>query len=137
LCVSFMYIKSFCITMNMIVLFSLILVLGMLVDNAIVVVEYIYRYLEEGYSNIEAAKKGTGEVALPIISGTATTLGAFFPLLFWPGIVGEFMGYLPKTLIITLSSSLFVALVINPVLCALFMGYQQGDESEDRKSVGR
>jgi len=134
---SFIIIKAFGITMNMIVLFSLILALGMLVDNAIVVVENIYRYLEEGYSNIEAAKKGTGEVALPIISGTATTLGAFFPLLFWPGIVGEFMGYLPKTLIITLSSSLFVALVINPVLCALFMGYQQGDESDGPKMTDK
>jgi len=118
---SFIIIHMLGITMNMIVLFSLILALGMLVDNAIVVVENIYRYLEEGHSNIEAAKKATGEVAIPIISGTLTTLAAFFPLLFWPGIVGEFMSYLPITLIITLSSSLFVALVINPVLCALFM----------------
>lgn len=109
------------ITMNMIVLFSLILSLGMLVDNAIVVVENIYRYLEEGFGNIEAAKKGTGEVAIPIIAGTATTLAAFAPMIFWPGIVGQFMGYLPKTLIITLSSSLFVGLIINPVICALFM----------------
>lgn len=118
---SFIVMSSIGMTMNMIVLFSLILALGMLVDNAIVVVENIYRYLEEGYTNLEAAKKGTGEVAVPIISGTLTTLAAFFPLLFWPGIVGEFMGFLPQTLIITLSSSLFVALVINPVLCALFM----------------
>lgn len=109
------------ITLNMIVLFSLILALGMLVDNAIVVVENIYRYLEEGYGRVEAAKKGVGEVAFPIISGTVTTLAAFTPLMFWPGIIGDFMGYLPLTLIITLSSSLFVGLVINPVLCALFM----------------
>src|SRR5699024_8338938 len=126
---SFIIIGALGITMNMIVLFSLILALGMLVDNAIVVVENIYRYLEEGYDNFEAAKKGTGEVAIPIVSGTLTTLGAFFPLLFWPGIVGEFMGFLPQTLIITLSSSLFVALVINPVLCALFMSYEQADGS--------
>ncbi len=118
---SFIILSALGITMNMIVLFSLILALGMLVDNAIVVVENIYRYLEEGYDNFEAAKKGTGEVALPIISGTATTLAAFAPMLFWPGIVGEFMGYLPQTLIITLSSSLFVGLIINPVICALFM----------------
>lgn len=118
---SFIILSALGITMNMIVLFSLILALGMLVDNAIVVVENIYRYLEEGYDNFEAAKKGTGEVAVPIISGTATTLAAFAPMIFWPGIVGEFMGYLPKTLIITLSSSLFVGLVINPVICALFM----------------
>lgn len=109
------------ITMNTVVLFSLILSLGMLVDNAIVVVENIYRYLEEGYDNFEAAKKGTGEVAIPIIAGTMTTIAAFAPMIFWPGIVGQFMSYLPKTLIITLASSLFVGLVINPVICALFM----------------
>jgi multidrug efflux pump subunit AcrB len=118
---SFIVLSALGITMNMIVLFSLILALGMLVDNAIVVVENIYRYLEEGYDNFEAAKKGTGEVAVPIISGTATTLAAFAPMIFWPGVVGEFMGYLPKTLIITLSSSLVVGLIINPVICALFM----------------
>ena len=118
---SFIILSALGITMNMIVLFSLILALGMLVDNAIVVVENIYRYLEEGYDNFESAKKGTGEVAGPIIAGTATTLAAFFPMIFWPGTVGEFMGYLPKTLIITLSSSLFVGLIINPVICALFM----------------
>ena len=118
---SFIILSALGITMNMIVLFSLILALGMLVDNAIVVVENIYRYLEEGYDNFESAKKGTGEVAGPIIAGTATTLAAFFPMIFWPGTVGEFMGYLPKTLIITLSSSLFVGLIINTVICALFM----------------
>jgi multidrug efflux pump subunit AcrB len=118
---SFIILSALSITMNMIVLFSLILALGMLVDNAIVVVENIYRYLEEGFDNFEAAKKGTGEVAGPIIAGTATTLAAFAPMIFWPGTVGEFMGYLPKTLIITLSSSLFVGLIINPVICALFM----------------
>lgn len=128
--ISFIVISALDMTMNMIVLFSLILALGMLVDNAIVVVENIYRYLEDGYDNFTAAKKGTGEVAIPIISGTLTTLGAFFPLLFWPGVVGEFMGYLPLTLIITLTSSLFVALVMNPVLCALFMNLDQEDESE-------
>ncbi len=118
---SFIILGAVGITMNMIVLFSLILSLGMLVDNAIVVVENIYRYLEEGYDNFEAARKGTGEVAIPIIAGTTTTIAAFAPMVFWPGIVGQFMGYLPKTLIITLASSLFVGLVINPVICALFM----------------
>jgi multidrug efflux pump subunit AcrB len=124
---SFIILQASGITMNMIVLFSLILALGMLVDNAIVVVENIFRYLEEGYDNIEAAKKGTGEVAMPIISGTATTLAAFLPIAFWPGIVGDFMSYLPITLIITLSSSLFVGLVINPVLCAVFMELETDD----------
>jgi len=118
---SFIILGAVGITMNMVVLFSLILSLGMLVDNAIVVVENIYRYLEEGYDNFAAAKKGTGEVAVPIIAGTMTTVAAFAPMVFWPGIVGQFMSYLPKTLIITLSSSLFVGLIINPVLCALFM----------------
>lgn len=127
---SFIILQFSGITMNMIVLFSLILALGMLVDNAIVVVENIFRYLEEGFDNIDAAKKGTGEVAMPIISGTSTTLAAFLPIAFWPGIVGDFMSYLPITLIITLSSSLFVGLVINPVLCAVFMKL----ETEDGKN---
>ncbi|MEE2906130.1 MAG: efflux RND transporter permease subunit [Gemmatimonadota bacterium] len=118
---SFIVLQAVGTTMNMIVLFSLILALGMLVDNAIVVVENIYRYLEEGWDRTAAAKKATGEVALPIIAATATTLAAFAPLLFWPGEVGEFMGYLPQTLIVTLTSSLFVALVIVPTLCAMFM----------------
>lgn len=118
---SFMVLRLMDVSMNMVVLFSLILALGMLVDNAIVVVENIYRFLEEGWDRTLAAKKATGEVAVPIIAATATTLAAFAPLLFWPGEVGEFMGYLPKTLIVTLSSSLFVALVIIPTLCAMFL----------------
>ena len=108
-------------TMNMIVLFSLILALGMLVDNAIVIVENIYRYMEEGWDRALAAKKATGEVAVPVIAATATTLAAFAPLLFWPGTTGDFMSYLPRTLIITLTSSLFVALVMVPTLCAMYM----------------
>jgi multidrug efflux pump subunit AcrB len=108
-------------TMNMVVLFSLILALGMLVDNAIVVVENIYRFREEGFDRKTAAKLATAEVAMPVMAATATTLVVFAPMAFWPGITGEFMSYLPKTLIITLSSSLFVGLVINPTLCSLFM----------------
>ena len=118
---SFIMIGLIGVTMNMVVLFSLILALGMLVDNAIVVVENIYRFLEEGWDRKSACKKATGEVAIPVIAATATTLAAFAPLLFWPGMAGEFMGYLPLTLIITLSSSLFVALVIVPTLCSLFL----------------
>jgi len=118
---SFVVLRALEVTMNMIVLFSLILALGMLVDNAIVVVENIYRFLEEGWDRKTAAKKATGEVAWPIIAATATTLAAFAPLLFWPGEVGQFMSYMPETLIITLTSSLFVALVIVPTLCAMFM----------------
>jgi multidrug efflux pump subunit AcrB len=118
---SFSVIQMSGMTMNFVVLFSLILALGMLVDNAIVIVENIYRFRERGYDKKEAAKLATGEVAIPVIAATATTLAAFAPMAFWPGIVGEFMGYLPKTLIITLTSSLFVALVINPTLCSLYM----------------
>jgi multidrug efflux pump len=118
---SFVVLAALGISMNMVVLFSLILALGMLVDNAIVIVENIYRYVEEGWSPPMAARKATGEVALPVIAATATTLAAFAPLLFWPDVTGEFMKYLPLTLIITLSSSLFVALVIVPTLCALLL----------------
>jgi multidrug efflux pump subunit AcrB len=120
------------VTMNIVVLFALILALGLLVDNAIVVVENIYRYMQEGYSSWDAAKYGAGEVALPIIASTATTLAAFLPLAFWPGIMGEFMKYLPITLIIVLTSSLFVALVINTVFTSRFM---KVDERADDKSV--
>lgn len=108
-------------TLNMMTLFSLILALGMLVDNGIVVVENIYRLHSEGFSRRDASRYGVGEVALPIISSTATTLAAFLPLLFWDSLIGEFMKYLPITLLITLSASLFVGLVVNPVLTADFM----------------
>ena len=118
---SFMILGLMGSTINMIVLFSMILALGMLVDNAIVVVENIYRFIDRGYSKFEAAKRGVGEIALPIISSTATTLAAFFPLLFWEGLMGEFMVYLPITLIIVLTSSLFVALVIIPVVSSTFI----------------
>ena len=123
---SFIVIQLLGVTMNMVVLFSLILALGMLVDNAIVIVENIYRFIEEGWTRREACKKATGEVAVPVIAATATTLAAFTPLLFWPGMAGEFMKYLPLTLIITLSSSLFVALVIVPTLCSIFLNPQGG-----------
>ena len=123
------------ITMNMVVLFSLVLALGMLVDNGIVVVENIYRLMQEGYSPVEAAKEGVGEVAMPIIVSTATTLAAFFPMLFWEGIMGEFMKFLPLTLIIVLLSSLFVALVINPVLTSLFMKLQNGRKTVRHRRI--
>ncbi len=109
------------VTLNIVVLFSLILALGLLVDNAIVVVENIYRFRQEGASQKEAAKLGAAEVAQPIIASTATTLAAFVPLAFWPGIMGSFMKYMPITLILVLTSSLFVALVINPVFTSRFL----------------
>ena len=123
---SFIVIGLLGVSMNMVVLFSLILALGMLVDNAIVIVENIYRFLEEGWDRKSACKKATGEVAVPVIAATATTLAAFTPLLFWPGMAGDFMSYLPLTLIITLSSSLFVALVIVPTLCSIFLTREGG-----------
>jgi multidrug efflux pump len=108
-------------TLNMVVLFSLILVLGMLVDNAIVIVENIYRHREEGADGPTAASRATREVMVPVITSTVTTCCAFAPLLFWPGIVGDFMSFLPATLIVGLLASLAVALVFNPTLCAYFM----------------
>ena len=118
---SFILLNSAGVSLNIMVLFSLVLALGMLVDNGIVVVENVYRLMDEGLNSFEATKKGIGEVAWPIIASTATTLAAFVPLALWPGIIGEFMQYLPITLMIVLGSSLFVALVITPVLMAVLM----------------
>jgi multidrug efflux pump len=118
---SFMILDAMNVSLNVMVLFSLVLALGMLVDNGIVVVENIYRYMEMGVEPFKASIRGVGEVAWPIIASTATTLAAFVPLAIWPGMMGEFMKYLPITLMIVLGSSLFVALVINPVLTALYM----------------
>ncbi len=130
---AFMILGMFGVTINMMVLFSLIMALGMLVDNGIVVVENVYRLMEEGLSPFEATKRGVGEVALPIIASTATTLAAFLPLAFWPGLMGEFMKFLPITLMVTLGSSLFVALVINPVLISSFMKVGSSGEIDNKK----
>jgi multidrug efflux pump len=108
------------IQINMIVLFSLILALGLLVDNSIVAVDNIFRFAGKDYSVFEAARRAIGEIAWPIITSTATTLSAFLPLAFWHGIVGEFMKYMPITLIVVLTSSLFVALIIIPVFSYSF-----------------
>jgi multidrug efflux pump subunit AcrB len=129
---SFMILGLMGSKINMIVLFSLILALGMLVDNAIVVVENIYRFVDRGYSKLEAARQAVGEIAVPIITSTATTLAAFFPLLFWDSVMGEFMKFLPMTLIIVLSSSLFVALVIIPVVSSTFI--KPGDQNPSPKT---
>ena len=129
---SFILLNAAGVSLNIMVLFSLVLALGMLVDNGIVVVENVYRFMDEGYGAIEATKKGVGEVAWPIIASTATTLAAFVPLALWPGMIGEFMQYLPITLIIVLGSSLFVALVINPVLLAVLMKVEN-EKSSNKK----
>lgn len=122
--ISIMLLSFWGVTLNMMVLFGLILALGMLVDNGIVVVENTYRLMQEGLPRIQAAKEGVGEVAVPMITSTLTTLAAFAPLLFWNDLMGEFMKYLPITLITSLSASLFVALVINPVLASVYMKVQ-------------
>jgi len=118
---SFMVIELLGYTMNTMVLFALVMGLGMLVDNGIVVVENVYRLMSEGMSRYEASKKGIGEIAVPIIISTATTVAAFVPLGFWPGVMGEFMVYFPITLSIVLGSSLFVAIFINSMLVSKFM----------------
>ena len=130
---SFILLNSAGVSLNIMVLFSLVLALGMLVDNGIVVVENVYRLMDEGLNSFEATKKGIGEVAWPIIASTATTLAAFVPLALWPGIIGEFMQYLPITLMIVLGSSLFVALVITPVLLAVLM--KTDNDSKNTKGV--
>ncbi len=108
------------LTVNIVVLFSLIMAVGMLVDGAIVVVELADRKMAEGLPRAQAYALASNRMAWPIIAATATTLAAFMPLLFWPGIVGEFMKYLPITLIATLSASLFMALIFVPTLGSLF-----------------
>lgn len=130
---SFMVLSMMGMRINMMVLFSLILALGMLVDNAIVVVENIFRYRQQGHETFAASRMAVGEIAMPIISSTATTLAAFFPLLFWKDIIGEFMKYLPLTLIIVLASSLFVALVILPVYSSLFVKAGDQNPNPNRK----
>lgn len=131
--ISFVIIGVIGFRINMIVLFSLILALGMLVDNAIVVVENIYRFVDNGYKPVEAARRAVGEIAVPIIASTLTTLAAFFPLALWEGIMGEFMKYMPITLIIVLTSSLFVALVIIPVFSSTFIKAKNGNEENTKQ----
>jgi multidrug efflux pump len=136
--ITFMLLVGFNMTLNMVVLFSLILALGMLVDNGIVIVENIYRHMQQGATRQEAAAVGTDQVAWPVITSTLTTLGAFVPLLFWPGVMGEFMRFLPQTLIMALTASLFVALVINPVLSARYQKVkktQSSDSPTDKESL--
>ncbi len=115
-------IMGFSFTMNMMVLFSFLLGLGIVVDDAIVVIENTHRIFDNGKVPIKkAAKIAAAEVFLPVLSGTLTTLAPFVPLLFWPGVIGEFMFFLPMTLIITLLASLLVAYIINPVFAVDFM----------------
>ena len=119
--ITFTFLYATDTTLNMVVLFSLMLALGMLVDNGIVVVENIYRHVQQGEPSVAAAKHGAAEVAWPIIASTLTTIAAFSPMFFWPGIWGSFMFYLPQTVCAALAASLFVGLVVNPALASRFM----------------
>jgi multidrug efflux pump subunit AcrB len=120
--IAFLLMPTLGMTMNVIVLFSFLLALGIIVDDAVVVIENTHRIFNSyDYSIKDAAKYAAGEVFIPVLAGTLTTLAPFVPLLFWPGIIGKFMHHLPVTLIITLGASLVVAFVMNPVFAVTFM----------------
>ncbi|MHA6246383.1 efflux RND transporter permease subunit [Pontibacter sp. CAU 1760] len=122
MCLAFITLYFFGISLNMIVLFAFLLALGIVVDDAIVVIENTHRiYHNSNLSIVRAAKEAAGEVFVPVLAGTLTTIAPFFPLLFWPGMVGKFMQYMPITLIVTLAASLLVAFIINPVFAVSFM----------------
>ncbi len=137
MCLAFLVMPALGFSLNMIVLFSFLLALGIVVDDAIVVIENTHRIFANGkMSIIEAAKLAAGEVFLPVFSGTLTTLAPFVPLLFWKGVIGKFMFFLPVTLIVTLTASLFVAYIINPVFAAQFMKpHKEPDEKRDRNNL--
>lgn len=135
--VAFIFIPMVGFTMNMVVMMSFILVLGIVVDNSIVVVENIYRHFTttDGIGIVDATKRGVGEVAAAVFTGTLTTMAPFFPLMFMPGIPGKFMSFLPVTIIITLTASMFVAYIINPVFAVSFMkkAPQEGEKKSSKK----
>lgn len=136
MCLAFMILPTVGFTLNMIVLFSFLMALGIVVDDAIVVIENTHRIFANGKRNIvEAAKLAAGEVFLPVLSGTLTTIAPFFPLLFWKGVMGKFMFFLPVTLIITLSASLIVAYIINPVFAVQFMKPHSPEKYDPRKGL--
>jgi len=132
--ISFIFIPMVGFTMNMVVLMAFILVLGIVVDNSIVIVENIYRiFMTTPNLNIQdSTRLAVGEVALPVFTGTLTTIMPFVPLAFWPGVIGKFMLFIPVTLIITLVASLLVAYVMNPVFAVSFMKYR-GEQAHERK----
>jgi multidrug efflux pump len=137
MCLAFMILPMVGFTLNMIVLFSFLMALGIVVDDAIVVIENTHRIFANGKRSItEAAKMAAGEVFLPVLSGTLTTIAPFFPLLFWKSIMGKFMFFLPVTLIITLCASLIVAYIINPVFAVRFMKpHDKGEKADPRKGL--
>ena len=124
------------VTLNFIVLFALLFGLGIIVDDAIVVIENTHRIFHNGRIPVaRAAKMAAGEVFVPVLSGTVTTLAPFFPLLFWPGIIGKFMIYLPTVLILTLFASLIVAFLINPVFAVSFMKPEQYPDPQPKRAI--
>jgi len=126
------------VTLNFIVLFALLFGLGIIVDDAIVVIENTHRIFHNGRVPVKtAAKMAAGEVFVPVLSGTVTTLAPFVPLLFWPGIIGKFMIYLPTILILTLSASLIVAFLINPVFATSFMKVEQYPDPKPKSAIFR
>lgn len=138
---TFVCLQLFGVTLNMIVLFSLVLAVGMLVDNAIVIIENIYRHMQEGKARLAAAGAAVREVGAAVLVSTLTTVGAFFPLLFWPGVTGDFMFYLPVTVSVVLLASMVVAFTINPVLASFFMrapdhAVGEGEVETQEKLIG-
>jgi multidrug efflux pump subunit AcrB len=126
------------VTLNFIVLFALLFGLGIIVDDAIVVIENTHRIYQNGkVPIIRSAKEAAGEVFIPVLAGTATTLAPFFPLLFWKGIIGKFMIYLPTMLILTLAASLIVAFIFNPVFAVSFMKPEGKEYLPPKKAVFR
>ena len=126
------------VTLNFIVLFALLFGLGIIVDDAIVVIENTHRIYSNGrVPIIRAAKEAAGEVFVPVLAGTATTLAPFFPLLFWKGLIGKFMIYLPTILILTLAASLIVAFIFNPVFAVSFMRPEGKEYEKPKKAVFR
>jgi multidrug efflux pump len=124
------------VTLNFIVLFALLFGLGIIVDDAIVVIENTHRIFNNGKVPIvRSAKEAAGEVFIPVLAGTATTLAPFFPLLFWKGIIGKFMIYLPTMLILTLAASLIVAFIFNPVFAVSFMRPEGKEYEHPKKAV--
>ncbi len=121
LLLTFVFLKVFGMSNNDMVRFSLVLCIGLLVDNAIIVVENVYSHYQLGKDRIAAVIEGTAEIAMPVISATLTTMAAFLPMLLMTGVTGEYMGLLPKTVTIALSASLIIALVANPLVLSRFM----------------
>ncbi|WP_228463520.1 efflux RND transporter permease subunit [Flavobacterium psychrophilum] len=130
---AFTILSAFGLTLNTMVLFGLVMGLGMLVDDGIVVVDNVFANMKKGMPRIEASKIGIGEIAWPVISSTATTLMAFLPFALWPGTMGKFMKYFPITLTVTLSASLFVAMVVNAAMTGGSMDIE--DKNVSKKSA--